>query len=119
MKKCQTPNIEIRSNLNFKLPHAFPKDAVVCLTKDTHDYYLEDDGLDDQDPYYRKDCKFMVIECGWSKVYVIETKTGEILKPVENDSEELCFVESLSNDLGEIEFVEGLIKAADLQECTI
>lgn len=86
----------------------------MSLKKDTYDYYTKNYGRPDiQDPYFKKDCIFIVHECGFSNFYV--TETGKIIQPVENDNEEFCFVESFDEDLDQITLVEGLVKAADLQ----
>jgi len=98
---------------NPKLTPTFEKGEFVFLTKDVDDHseiIHEDDPYNE---YFKKDCVFIVVQCGMCKHFIGET--DQTLNYV--DGEEYCVVESASNSLDDdgMVIIEGTVRATDLQ----
>ena len=101
----------IRIRSNPKLTPTFAKGKLVCLTKDL---YSQSDIANNFHPakkYFKENCLFDVIECGLSECFI--SKTGATLNPV--DDEELCIVEVISEELDEIDYIQGVVNPKDLR----
>lgn len=103
---------------NPKLKPTFRKGAIVLLTKDSFDYSDMAGPFNPADPYFKKNCVFMVIECACSLFSVNEKNENISLL----GNSEWCAVEALLDDQDEDEGFDtftGQIRAKDLQTITL
>lgn len=104
-----TNDIEIRRNPT--LTPTFEDGEVVYLTRDLESPNELPYEYHPGNKYFKKNGVFVVIECGLSECFI--SKTGATLNPV--DDEELCIVEVISEELDEIDYIQGVVNPKDLR----
>ena len=113
---------KIINNLDIK--PTFDVKEITVLKNDCLDYLDlyngQTEDFHESDPYLKKNCFALVLECGLSK-YILN-QNGEILNP--GDNTEWCAVQALVNDPPEgfdidVHSFNGLVKATDLRLLTV